>query len=354
MHLDLTNSCNTNCVTCWDHSPWLTEARSAAWKRQRVERAAVSALLDDIESLGGLRALILSGMGDPLTHPQALDMVADAKRRGLHVTIITNLVAAAPEAVLASGVDQLLIGIHGASEASYLAFHPSFRPAEWARLREGLAAFRAAGRRFKHVHVICETNAHELPDMVELAAEFPAEIVNFKLASLHSGTERARLRPEQREALLEEGIPTARELAGALGVATNLDVFEGQLAAGGDDTADIASIGCFMGTAYSRVLVDGTVLYCCNVDVVVGRLSEQPFSALWRGPEWAALRARFREGRYLPSCRQCGKINQNVKLSNTFRKRFGEARWRAVVGLSGAEVPPPPADRSTAPAGGPP
>ncbi len=336
VHIDLTNSCNTNCVTCWDHSPLLAVPRSAAWKRQRVERPAVAQLLGDIASLGGLRAVIFSGMGDPLTHPDALGIVADAKARGLHVTVITNLVAAHPDAVLASGVDELLIGIHGASLGSYLAFHPSFREAEWVRLLGALARFKAAGRRFKHVHVICETNAHELCDMVQLAARFPATQVNFKLAGLHSGTEAVRLRDDQREHLLGGDLAAATELAGALGVKTNLDVFEAQLRAGGADTAEISAVGCFMGTVYSRVLVDGTVLYCCNTEVVVGRLGDAPFSQLWYGPEWAALRQRFRAGHYLESCRQCGKLNQNVKLSGALRAAVGEARWARATGQGAA------------------
>ena len=339
VHIDITNSCNTNCVTCWDHSPHLALARTAAWKRQRQDLGGVTALLDDIGGISGLgvptglRALILSGMGDPLTHPDALTMIRDAKARGLHVTVITNLLAADADALLASGVDELLIGIHAASEAAYLAFHPSFRPADWLKLHAMLARFREAGRRFKHVHVICRHNAHELPAMIVQASRLAASQVNFKLASLHSGTEVAAITDEQREALLTDAIAEARELAGALGVPHNLDVFEAQLQAGGAATADIAEVGCFVGTAYSRILVDGTVLYCCNTDVVVGRLGpETSFSALWTGPAWTALRARLRRGEYFESCRQCGKFNQNVKWSEGFRRRFGEARWRVVTG----------------------
>ena len=43
----------------------------------------------------------------------------------------------------------------------------------------------------------------------------------------------------------------------------------------------------------------------------------------------------MREGRYLASCFQCGKLNQNDKLSRRFRERFGDEAWRAVTGRSG-------------------
>ncbi len=330
IHVDLTNGCNTNCVTCWDHSPLLASPRAAAWKRMRAEAEAVEALVDDVRSLGGLKAVIVSGMGEPFTHPDVYRILAFLKSRGLHVTVITNLVAADAQRVVELGVDQLLIGIHAASEVAYRAFHPSFERDEWWRLLAMLERFRRAGRRFKHVHVIARCNAHELVDMVRLHERWPAAQINFKLASLGHGTEAARIDEAQRAALLDDLVPRAREAAAALGVETNLDVLERQLRAGGGDTAPIDEIGCYMGYVYARVLVDGTVLFCCNTEVRVGSLAEAPFSTLWRGEAWESLRARMRAGDYLPSCRQCGKVNQNVKLARKLREKLGDATLAAI------------------------
>jgi len=324
VHIDITNGCNTDCITCWDHSPLLDAARPAAWKRQRADAGFVRALLDDIATLGGLQAVILSGMGEPFTHPHVYELIADVKRRGLHLTIITNLVAADPEAVLTLGVDQLLIGIHGASEAAYLAFHPSFHAGHWQKLHTMLAAFRDAGRRYKHVQVIAACNARELPAMIALGARYQALQVSFKLASLARGTEAAAITDDQRAWLLADGIAAAAAEAAKLGVKHNLDVFRAQVQTGGAATAPIESVGCFLGYEYSRITVDGTVLYCCNTEVVVGRLARPDgFSALWRGPAWQVLRGRLAGGGYFTGCHQCGKLNENVKLGRAFRRAFG-------------------------------
>jgi len=337
LHVDVTNGCNTDCITCWDHSPLLTLGRTTAWKRRRIDAASLEALLDDVLSLGGLEAVVLSGMGEPFTHPGIYAMIEAVKRRGLHLTIITNLVAADPDRILALGVDELLVGVHGATEASYRAFHPSFVGDEWRRLLYALGEFRIAGKRFKHVQVICRTNADELPAMVRFAFEHGASRVNFKLASLRDGTEACRVTGEQRARLEAELVPAARDEARRLGVPTNLDVFARQLAAGGDATAPIADIGCFMGYVYARVTVDGTVLYCCNTEVVVGRLAGGArFRDLWTGVAWNAVRDRMRRGDYLPSCGQCGKVNENVDLGRRFAARYGEARLREVTGRQGA------------------
>jgi MoaA/NifB/PqqE/SkfB family radical SAM enzyme len=332
LHVDITNSCNTNCITCWDHSPLLQLGKSRAWKRRKIDLELLESLLDDVRSLGALKAVIVSGMGEPFTHPDVYRMIAAVKNRGLHLTIITNLIAADAERVLELGVDQLLIGIHAASEKAYRAFHPSFQSDEWSKLHSDLARFRRAGCRYKHVHVVCVANAHELVDMVRFGAEYRALVVNFKLASLRDGTEACRISDEQRALLSDELVPRAIELARELEVTTNLDVFAGQLRTGGAATAPIAEVGCFMGYAYSRVLVDGTVLYCCNTEVVVGHLSEGRFSELWDGPRWNALRERMRRGEYFDGCHQCGKLNQNVALRARFAAHFGEPRAREVTG----------------------
>jgi MoaA/NifB/PqqE/SkfB family radical SAM enzyme len=333
VHIDITNGCNTNCITCWDHSPLLRAPRTAAWKRARADPRAVEDLLEDVMSLGGLEAIILSGMGDPFTHPEVYRMIEAVKARRLHLTLITNLIPADPDRVLSLGVDQLLIGVHAATEAAYRAFHPSFRSDEWPRLLSMLDRFAAAGRRYKHVHVICEPNAAELPGMIRLAHRYRAAQVNFKLASLREGTEACRITPAQRVDLQDRLVPEAARVAEDLGVAHNLDVFAAQLDAGEEATAPIADVGCYMGYVYARVLVDGTVLYCCNTEVKVGTLATGArFSDLWRGPAWAALRDRMRRGDYLGSCNQCGKLNQNVKLARRFEDVYGRPRLLEVTG----------------------
>ncbi len=337
VHLDVTNSCNTNCVTCWDHSPHLHTARPAAWKRQRVDVKAIAVLLDDIQSLDSdvarLQNVIVSGMGEPFTHPDIYALIADIKARGLHLSIITNLVAADVEQVVALGVDALLVGVQGASQESYLAFHPNFAPAHWTKLNAQLERLAAGGTvDVKQVQVICSANAHELSAMIELAARTHAAQVNFKLAGLKEGTEAVRLSPDQRRSLVNASIPQAKKRAVELHMPTNLEVFAAQVDAGGDETAPISDIGCFVGAFYARITVEGTVLFCCNTEVVVGSLSTLPFSTWWRSARWEHWRRRMREGRYLESCGQCGKVNQNAAWSARFRARHGDAAWLEVTG----------------------
>ena len=323
MHIDVTNRCNAACVTCWDHSPLLTVARSMAWKRQRLALDRFHRLMEDLDALESVGAVVLSGMGEPLTHPDIYTMMAAVKERGWHLTVLSNLLAADIERLCAAGVDNLLVGVHGTTPDVYAAFHPGWDERDFFRMTRGLQALRRAGVQTRHVQVINRDTAPQVPEMVRFGQRYGAERVNYKLASLADGTESCALTEEQRAWLVAEGVPAARALAEELDVRTNLDLFAAQLAAARDDVlvaTDMDAVGCSMGFAYARAAVDGTILYCCNTAIPVGHLDDGPFGQQWFGDRWQAMRDRIADGDWQPGCERCGKYEQNVKWAARCRE----------------------------------
>ncbi len=318
VHVDITNGCNAACVTCWDHSPLLTTPRSADWKRRRMTLERFAALVDELAAMESVGSLVLSGMGDPLTHPDVYAMIALVKARGWRLTVLTNLVAADIDRLEDSGVDHLLVSVQGVSPESYAAFHPGWDEREFTRLCRYMRRLGRAGVQMRHVQVIDRDTAPELVEMVRFGRLFGAQRVNYKLASLYDGTEACSVTPEQVRWMADEGVPEARALAAQLGVHTNLDLFAEQVAAALANeraTVPIAQVGCFMGYVYTRITVDGDVLFCCNTKVRVGSLRDASFSALWWGERWQALRDSVAQGRFFGGCEVCGKFEQNRKWS---------------------------------------
>lgn len=332
VHIDVTNGCNAACVTCWDHSPLLNTPRPAAWKRRRLPWDRFVDITDQLADLGTVEAVVLSGMGEPLTHPRIYDMIERVKSHGWGLTMLSNLVAADIDRLASLGVDNLLVGVQGASPEAYTAFHPGWTEQHFFTMCRYLRRLHRAGVQVRHVQVINRDTAPEVVEMVRFGRLFSAQRVNFKLASLAEGTQDCAITEDQRAWLIDEGIPAARALAETLDVNTNLDLFERQVRAGGLATTPIADVGCFMGYSYSRITVDETVLYCCNTAVEVGTLRDETFGALWHGPKWQALRQRLRRGEYFDGCERCGKFEQNVKWSERFLRHAGADAWRAAVG----------------------
>ncbi|MCB9679092.1 MAG: radical SAM protein [Alphaproteobacteria bacterium] len=320
VHVDVTNTCNAKCITCWDHSPLLDTPRTREWKQQTLPWERFEEVLAALDRMGSCRAVVLSGMGEPLLHPRIYDMMAEVKRRGWHLTVLSNLVAADIERLATAGVDNLLVGVHGATPDAYMAFHPGWTELQFTTLQSHLRKLVRAGVSTRHVQVINRDTAPDFVQMVRFGHRFRAERINYKLASLAGGTETTAITEDQRAWLREEAVPRARELAAELGVKTNLHLFERQI---GTDSAltttPMDEVGCYMGYVYTRIAVDGTVLFCCNTNVEVGHLREGPLDALWEGDRWQALRERIGRHEWLTGCERCGKFEQNVKWAERLR-----------------------------------
>ncbi len=336
VHFDIANACNTRCTTCWHHSPFLAPEHrpSGAWKRQRLAFSDYARILDEVASLGGLAHVILSGMGDPTLNPELVAMVRHAHGHGLSVTIITNLLRADLDALLASpGELDLLTSICGVTPKSWQDFHAHPRPDGWQVLTKQLEQLRAVGFRPKHVQVINNANAHELVEMVEFAAEYPVKRVNFKLASLARGTEAVALSAHEKQHLRDELVPAAMAAAERLGVDTDLSAFARQIHPDGHATSPIAEVGCFMGYVYCRVTVEQELLYCCNTQVSIGQLGpDVSASELWRGSRYASIRSTLRRGAYFKGCTQCGKFKQNVKWHERLSELLEPGVMRSLYG----------------------
>lgn len=314
VHIDIANTCNLDCITCWNYAPGLTEAKSAAWKAQRMEAEVFQRVLAQVAESGAER-IILSGGGEPFTHPRIHDFIAAVKGRGLALTVITNGTLCDFERLAELGVDQLLVNMSSASPETYAAYHPNQPPETFHQLCAGIAA-TSDRIGINLVQVINAINGDELAAMVDLAHRLGAR-ASFKLGDTPPGTEACRLTPERRAALLTSDIPQAISQAKALGLKHNLPAFADQLAnqqPGNGASGAGEPLPCLAGYLYSRVFVDGRIFFCCE-HIEVGHIDQGHFADLWLAPAYAAVRQRLRQGKGYPGCRRCGKHDMNYNAA---------------------------------------
>jgi MoaA/NifB/PqqE/SkfB family radical SAM enzyme len=311
VHLDVTNACNLDCVTCWNYGSELQSPKRTAWKRQRLEPGVFHRVLGEVVEAGAER-IVISGGGEPFTHPHLLEFLRAVKAKGLRLTLITNGTLCDFSELKATGVDQVLINTASASAASYVAYHPNQPEETFARLVAG-ARLLSDTVAVNLVQVINAVNAHELVEMVELAAQVGGRC-SFKVGDVPKGTERFALTPSQRTRLLEELIPQAKARAKALDVRHNLKAYEAALKGEAQ-----AVVPCFAGYLYSRVAVDGRVFFCC-AHLPVGHLEGRTFAEVWASPEYQALRERLARREWFPECARCGKHDLNFSADRWLRE----------------------------------
>lgn len=307
VHIDITNACNLDCVTCWNYAPGLEVPKSDAWKMQRMDPATFHRILGEVAGTGAER-IIISGGGEPFMHPQIYEFIAAVKACGLILTVISNGTLCDFERLAELGVDQMLINMSSASAATYVDYHQNQSEDTFERLTEGVASVR--GRiGINLVQVINALNAHELVAMIELAARLGTR-ASFKLGDTPPGTVVCALNDAQRQTLLDIAVPEATKRARQLEVSHNLEAFAEQVASTTRKEIDKPPLPCFAGYLYSRVFVDGRVFFCCE-HIEVGCINNTHFGTLWLGEPYNNVRQRLHEGRGYPGCARCGKHDMN-------------------------------------------
>ena len=114
VYIEPTNICNLDCRICmrnvWDEPPG------------RMAAGTFAHIMQGILKSDPTPDVFFGGYGEPLAHPEILEMVAAAKRSGATVELITNaILLSEPVArrLIELGLDRLWVSIDGATPASY-------------------------------------------------------------------------------------------------------------------------------------------------------------------------------------------------------------------------------------------
>ena len=136
VYIEPTNRCNLECLTCirntWDEP--LGEMSSAAFAR----------IVKDLSLFSSPPDVLFGGLGEPLAHPDIIDMVSQVKALGSSVELITNgtlLNKDLSKQLIEAGLDMLWISLDGATPESFKDVRLG---AALPEVLENIASFRQA------------------------------------------------------------------------------------------------------------------------------------------------------------------------------------------------------------------
>jgi MoaA/NifB/PqqE/SkfB family radical SAM enzyme len=170
-----TSACNLRCRFC------VVGQRSAA-------RPEAQLSVPDYEALVGAVAahaycVQLYVYGEPTLHPRLPDLVRIAASRGLYTSTSTNATLLdydLAQALVAAGLDNIVVSVDGATQGTYEAYRGGGKLADAVRgVRRLAAARRALGSGTPVIEwrtIVFRHNEHELPDMRRLAAASGADV----------------------------------------------------------------------------------------------------------------------------------------------------------------------------------
>lgn len=314
VYIEPTNRCNARCRVC-------VRSFNTVEPAHDMTAAEFRHIIDQFPTA---KRVVLHGIGEPLLNHNLIDMIRYTKQVLPDAAVLFNsnailLTGRWPQALVDSGLDEYRVSIDAATSATY------------ARIR-GVQAFEVVQenmRRFVQMAgengsprvslwlVALRDNIHELPDLVDLAAELGImEVYVQRLVLFHDGLANdeqslyQRLQESEEETLLEaEARAVQYGIAmRASGLTSPRDSLHGY------EETERPWSHCHRPWTTTYITANGNVLPCCISPfstrdypaLIMGNVFETSFAEIWNGPKYVERRMRLQSDHPAHPCELCG------------------------------------------------
>lgn len=305
--IDLTNNCNNNCIACWCNSPLLGDkAISPLVKGQTLDYDAVIRLINKLSTMG-TRELFFSGGGEPLMHPQALEILSYAKSKRFICHLNTNFTLMEVDILdrlKEIQFDYLVVSLWAATPQTYCLTHPNKSEETFLKIKRLLKFLNETKHSFPQVrlyNVISNMNYREFIQMVDFSLETLCDCVEFAvLDTIPERTDKLLLNREDARELLQmcQVVKNNKRYYRDDGrfIISNFEQFLRRIASehSSDSEYDrgfLDSMSCYVGWLFVRVLADGNINSCLKSHrIPIGNIYEQEFDIIWNGKKQREFR----------------------------------------------------------------
>jgi len=282
--IEPTNVCNLRCPEC---------ASGAGVLNRPKGRMSLDAFRRVIEALpSSVCELFLWGQGEPFRTPDFLDMVRAAADRGFRTVVSTNgHYLDDPEAVIRSGLDELVVSLDGIDAETYAAYRVG---GDFDRVVDGVRGLAEAKRSLESGPAVV-LQCLVTRDTVESARAFHAFAESL-------GADRAVLKTVQ--VLSPGSVPDC--LPGAERASRYRVTADGSL-----ETERTWPLRNRCLRIYYSFQIDwqGNILPCCfdkDSEFIMGNVFRDPVGDTWNSEDFRSFRRMLnRRGRVLDMCRNC-------------------------------------------------
>jgi radical SAM protein with 4Fe4S-binding SPASM domain len=164
--IELTHRCNLRCAHCYINEPLADEDT----RQRELPAADWCRIIDEIAAQGCLWLLVTGG--EPLLHPDFLDIYTYAKKKGIFLILFTNATLLTPAMAdhLARWRPFLVeVSIYGHTQATHEAV--TGIPGSYERCRRGIKLLRERKIPLTLKTMVITLNQHEIRDMQNWARE---------------------------------------------------------------------------------------------------------------------------------------------------------------------------------------
>jgi MoaA/NifB/PqqE/SkfB family radical SAM enzyme len=300
IQIECTTRCNLKCTMC----------EISYWTETGGDLQAAN-LRKMIEHLPKLKRVDLTGIGEALMNRSFFAVLNLLKSRGVYVTLNDNFTLMTEQVsrrIVELGVDQMFLSLDGATKETYeqIRVGANFDKVI-ANARRLIRIKREMGNKrpeLKINTVVCATNYHELPAIVELAHDLGVGMVQFVNVIVFENTAslNTSVLHDEVQAKFQEALARARQL----GVLVKIELFE---------KSPVQQ--CAFPWKRNFVTYDGFVHPCCYTTQTgdraaqnqrsFGNLVAHPYQEIWSKQTYSSFRDKMAEGILPEACEHCPK-----------------------------------------------
>jgi MoaA/NifB/PqqE/SkfB family radical SAM enzyme len=293
VQIGITEHCNYRCGMCWAHSHLLPKQN----RKHVLRRECFEHLIDQFSKMG-TRRLDIGGTGEPLLHPDALEMLQYVKAAGIHCVLITNGSRLTPEmcdAFVDIGLDSVSVSLHAAADETHhrVTAGPVGDRSHIVRMLRYVVESRERRGATKPCasvsFVVQRDNWSEITDIAEEASQLRFNNVEFTALGINEASrELALSREEERE--VRRRMDLAQEILDGAGLMTNARHYLSCTRGAEWSSGVFGQTPCYVGHFFCRVLADGSVDPCGASRRVVGNVTRDSFGDIWSSLAYRTFR----------------------------------------------------------------
>ena len=287
LSIEPTTACNLSCPEC------PSGLKSFSRPTGKLTMETNKKIIDELYKK--LHFINFYFQGEPFIHPDFLQFVRHAKKKGVYTSTSTNahfIDKAKADDIVLSGLDRLIISIDGTSQETYEQYRIS------GKLEKVINATKfilSSKKEYKSntPHVIFQflavkPNEHEIPKVFALGKELGVDEVNIKTAQLYDYRDGNPLMPENSK------------------YSRYVKTRSGKYKLKGNQGNH-----CWRMWSGSVLTWDGKVLPCCfdkDASFSLGEISEVNFKTIWRNKRYDQFRRSiFYNRSNIEICKNCSE-----------------------------------------------
>ena len=329
--VNVTRRCNLRCLGCFSHSPYIDNRMAGDLPSEDLDFDMFGRLCRELQTMG-TGTLVICGDGEPLLHPQLVDMIRLAKGSGFRTVLLTNgtlIDEAKARALVDTGIDLVRISFWAATPDDYEKACPGASGEYFVNavkavdyLTSAKDARRASSPCVALHLIINRYSVRGIDSFIDLALKTDCDFVSFSPLHTVFGQLDSFGLSRQEESVLKVRLGHAKKKLGSFGVRHNIDETLKRYEIGVDVRQKIP---CYIGWMQCRIKTDGMVQPCNPCRWPMGTLRERSLREIWTGSAYE----EFRERILFPDtsatidercdCSFCCYLGENLRVHNLYK-----------------------------------